>query len=274
MANMHKQESAALIDEIQQRLTADGIDVHVRRFYGDAEIGDIPAADLVISLGGDGTVLYCARLVADKGIPILPVNLGSFGFITEVAAEEWYDAIVAYQAGEVVVGSRLMLQAELYRKGQLLCTNTGLNDIVITKAGISNLISVKVRVSGGVLGRYRADGVLVATPTGSTAYSAAAGGPILYPEMQAIIVNPVCPFTLSYRPVVLPPEETVTIEVDEPQRAQLMLTVDGQTMVAMQEGDVVQIRRASHEIGILRSTRRSFYDVLRSKLNWSGGPDD
>lgn len=274
MANMHKMAAERLISEIVSCLEAKDIQVHVRRFSGDTDINHIPEADLAISLGGDGTVLYCVRLLAGRSVPILPVNLGSFGFITEVAEDEWYDVFSAFESGEVEAGNRLILQAEVYRNGELFCSHIGLNDAVVTKAGISNLISVKVELDSGDLGRYRADGILVATPTGSTAYSIAAGGPILYPEMQALILNPICPFALSHRPIVLPPDEVVTIRIDETQRADLILTVDGQTVVALQLGDRVVIRRAAHNAGILRSSRRSFYDVLRAKLNWSGGPDD
>ncbi len=274
MANTHKPEAESIISEIQQCLASESVEVLVRCFSEASDIQDIPPADLVISLGGDGTVLYCARLLANRQIPVLPVNLGSFGFITEVTAAEWYDVFSAFRDGLVEAGSRLMLQVDLFRDDKLMCSHLGLNDMVITKAVISNLISVDVSLSSGKLGRYRADGVLVATPTGSTAYSVAAGGPILYPEMQALILNPICPFTLSHRPIVLPPDETITITMDEPQRAQLILTVDGQTVVSLEQGDRVRVRRAPFNIGILRSSARSFYDVLRSKFNWSGGPYD
>lgn len=274
MANLHKSLAEDMIVEITRQLESEGVRVLVERFYGEDDLGAVPEVDLAISLGGDGTVLFCARRLAGHDIPILPVNLGSFGFITEVAASEWYDVYAGYRQGNVDAGRRLMLQVDLFRDDELLCSHLGLNDMVITKAGISNLISVDVTLTSGSLGRYRADGVLVATPTGSTAYSVAAGGPILYPEMQAIILNPICPFTLSHRPIVLPPDEAVTITVDEPQRAQLILTVDGQTVVSLQQGDRVCVRKAAATVGILRSSARSFYDVLRSKLNWSGGPDD
>lgn len=274
MANMHKPDTAYMTDEIRNRLEAMGIVVHEFRFYGEDHPAEIPDADVAISLGGDGTVLYCARLLAKRGIPILPVNMGRFGFITEVTAAEWFDVFSAFSAGKIGVGNRLMLHAEVIRDGDVFSSVVGLNDVVVTKAGISNLVSVAVSLDSGDLGRYRADGILVATPTGSTAYSVAANGPILYPEMQAIILNPICPFTLSHRPIVLPADEVVTITVDEQQRSQLILTVDGQTMVGLQLGDRVRIRRSEHDIQIIRSSVRSFYDVLRSKLNWSGGPDD
>ncbi|THB67922.1 MAG: NAD(+)/NADH kinase [Spirochaetaceae bacterium] len=274
MVNSHKPQAEPVVKDIDSRLSALGINVLVAGFENGLMSGALPHADLAISLGGDGTVLYCARKLAGSGIPIMPVNLGTFGFITEITATEWYEEFSAYMSGQVSSGQRLMLEVKLFREDRLVCSNIGLNDVVITGAGISNLISVAVSLGSGDLGRYRADGVLIATPTGSTAYSMAAGGPVLCPEMQAIILNPICPFTLSHRPIVLPPEEKISITVDQQQRSELILTVDGQTVVQLQTGDRLEVERSVRSIGIVRSSSRSFYDVLRAKLNWSGGSND
>jgi NAD+ kinase len=160
MANTQKADAGRMISDIQERLEGRGLAVSVCRFTGESFKEDIPAADLAISLGGDGTVLFCARLLAGRGIPILPVNLGSFGFITEVAASEWYQVFCDYEQGRVADYQRLMLQARVIRDEKVLCEHIGLNDVAVAGAGISNLVSVAVAVTGGRLGHYRADGVL------------------------------------------------------------------------------------------------------------------
>jgi NAD+ kinase len=149
----------------------------------------------------------------------------------------------------------------------------GLNDAVISASGISKIVKLSVRLSDTPLGRYRADGIIVATPTGSTAYSAAAGGPILHPEMDAMILNPICPFTLSHRPIVVPHDEEIVVEVEEEQRTGLMMTVDGQSEFPLKPDDRIVIRASEEKARIVRSNKRTFYEVLRTKLNWSGGPD-
>lgn len=230
--------------------------------------------DLAITLGGDGTVLFASRVLAERDTPILPVNLGEFGFITEVSRDEWATAIEAFRNGEILAGDRLVLDVCVLREGAELCHFRGLNDAVVSSEGISRMVRLSVQLGDQPLGVYRADGVMVATPTGSTAYSAAAGGPILHPEMDALILNPICPFTLSHRPIVLPPDETVYITVQPEQRTSVALTVDGQTLTPLATGDRIVITSAHARARIIRSDQRTFYEVLRRKLNWSGGSDD
>jgi NAD+ kinase len=216
-------------------------------------------------------VLFSSRILSRHSIPILPVNLGNFGFITEVTREEWVGAFERYRSGMIEAGERLLIRVTAERQGKRIGEFIGLNDAVISASGISKIVKLSVWLSDTFLGRYRADGVMVATPTGSTAYSAAAGGPILHPEMDAMILNPICPFTLSHRPLVMSADETIVVEVESNQRTGVIMTVDGQSEFPLIPGDRVTVRPYEEKARIVRSNKRTFYEVLRSKLNWSGG---
>ncbi len=229
--------------------------------------------DLAISLGGDGTLLYCAKIVAGRNIPILAINLGSLGFITEISRDEWMDSFTKFIEGDLSISPRMMLKVCVIRENKSVNCYLGLNDGVIGTGGISKLIRLKVYVSGTYIGRYKADGVIVATPTGSTAYSMAAGGPILHPEMEALILSPICPFTLSNRPLVIPPEEKLEIIVEKEQRTDIVLTIDGKDAFSLRPGDRVVFERSKEKTLIVQSDKRNFYEVLRSKLNWAGEPN-
>jgi NAD+ kinase len=242
-------------------------------FAGSVTAEKISEVDLAVSLGGDGTLLTCARLLAEKEIPILAVNMGNFGFITEVSSKELVETLEKFLEGGLGVSERLMLSVSVFREGKEAAAFQGLNEAVIAIMGKSRMIRLKVFLSETYVGGYRADGVIVATPTGSTAYSMAAGGPIVYPEMEAFVLTPICPFSLSNRPTVIPATEVLRVEVEEPQKADLVLTVDGHETFALAPLDSVLVRRAAHKALIIRSDKRSFYDVLRSKLNWTGEPN-
>jgi len=224
-------------------------------------------------LGGDGTLLYCSQLLAGLDIPILAVNLGNFGFITEVTRTEWKEIFTKYSDGLVGVSSRIMLDVEVRRGGRRAARFLGLNEGVIISAGISKIVRLEAFLSHTYIGRYRADGIVIATPTGSTAYSLSAGGPILHPEMEAFILSPICPFSLSHRPLVVPAAESVEINVEPHQRTNVILTVDGQNEYRLAENDSVVFKKSEHAAHIVRSDKRNFYEVLRSKLNWSGEPN-
>ncbi len=234
---------------------------------------DLADVDLAVSLGGDGTLLSCARLVADRQIPILPVNMGNVGFITEVSKDELIETWEQFLQGRLGASERLMLSVSVRRKGEEIASYVGLNDAVVSTTGISRMVRLKVFLSDTYMGSYRADGVIVATPTGSTAYSMAAGGPIVYPEMEAFIVTPICPFTLSNRPTVVPATEILRVEVEASQKTGVAITVDGQGGASLAPGDQVYVRRAPAKAMIIRSSRRSFYDVLRGRLGWAGEPN-
>lgn len=273
VANLEKTDAGEVADEIRKYLEERDIQVAVFNFRGRPAQPRLADYDLAFSLGGDGTVLFSARILSYSSIPILAVNLGEFGFITEVQRAEWKSAFEEYREGRLGVGDRLMIDVAVMRNGKEIARYTGLNDTVVSAGGISKLIKLSVRLGESPVGRYRADGMIVATPTGSTAYSAAAGGPILHPEMEAMILNPICPFTLSHRPLVVPGNELIYIEVEEHQRAEVILTVDGQTMFPLLPRDRVCICAAPTKARIIRSDIRTFYEVLRSKLNWSGEPN-
>jgi len=273
VANLSKDGAQNLTQDIISYLEEQGATATRHAFRGQPGHFDFSGYDLVISLGGDGTVLYCAREVYTYGTPILAVNLGDFGFITEISRDEWKDVLTAYKSDEYSLSERILLTLTLLRGGQELVSFVGLNDVVINNRGLSKLIRVRAFCNGNPIGVYRSDGIIVATPTGSTAYSAAAGGPILVPEIEAIIITPVCPFTLSNRPIVIPGESEIEIEVEHDQKTDILLTVDGQNTADLLPGDRVKIKRAERKARLISSNRRNFYEVLRSKLNWTGGPD-
>jgi NAD+ kinase len=232
-----------------------------------------PESELFISLGGDGTLLGAARMAAPGGVPILGVNVGDLGFLTEITQEEWRSAFDAYRNGSLGISERIMLRATVVRNGEEIVSRIGLNDALVSASGVGRLIRLHVDLDPSYLGRYRADGLIVATPTGSTAHSLSAGGPILHPEMSCLILNPICPFSLSNRPLVVPDGQPIKILVESPQRSPVSLTVDGRFVVTLEPGDVVNVRKAREITRLVRSTRRTFYEVLRSKLRWSGEPN-
>jgi len=271
--NSLKNDVGTVAHSIEEFVRSRGGETVAVDFAGPVDQAALDGVDLAVSLGGDGTLLACARMVADRGAPILAVNMGDFGFITEVSRSELFDVWEKFLAGRLGTSERLMLSVAVRRDGAEVASFTGLNDAVISTLGISRMIRLKVFLSDTDVGRYRADGVIVATPTGSTAYSMAAGGPILYPEMDAFILTPICPFTLSNRPTVVPASEILRIEVEDPQKTDVALTVDGQETITLRPRDCVLIRRAAKKALIVRSDKRSFYEVMRTKLNWSGEPN-
>lgn len=274
IVNLLKDDAPGLQEEILSFLESRNIVCTVYKYGGEPIVPEKKEADLAISLGGDGTVLFAARHFAPLGIPIMAVNLGEFGFITEITQSEWRETFLKFEVGVRSITERLMLDVQVFREGELLENFLGLNDTVVTAEGISKLVNLRVELNGTYLGHYRADGIIVATPTGSTAYSAAAGGPILAPELEAMIINPICPFTLSNRPIVVPGEDRIAVSVENRQRTKIILTVDGQKLLPLRPGDEIVYRKAACKASIIRSEQRNFYEVVRKKLKWSGGVDD
>jgi len=262
-----------MAEVIQDELKAEGIHAVVFKFMGKPASPPADHYDLAFSLGGDGTVLFASRVLSAHPIPIIGVNMGDFGFLTEITEDEWRETFDEYRAGRLEVDERIIQDVRVERAGETVASFVGLNDTVISAAGIAKIIRLSVRLGTMDLGNYRADGIIVATPTGSTAHSAAAGGPILDPRMDAMIINPICPFTLSHRPIVVPGYETIRIYVAQQQRPDVLMTVDGQLVLPLEAGDVVSVRRSEACARIVHARKRDFYDVLRNKLNWSGGPD-
>lgn len=225
--------------------------------------------DLVVTLGGDGTVLYASRSVCNLGIPILPVNLGTFGYITEVSKTEWKETLEAYLDGKADISRRLMLRVSVVRDSKKVFTSSSLNEIVVSSSGIAKIINLKVRIDNTDAGTFRADGMIIATPTGSTGYSLAAGGPILDADMSAIALTPICPFTLSNRPLVTSGKQ-ITMLIPEKQRTDIVLTVDGQVYFDLAEGDIINVETSRSKMLLVHSTKRNFTEIIRDKLHWSG----
>ncbi|MCW5892669.1 MAG: NAD(+)/NADH kinase [bacterium] len=222
--------------------------------------------DLIVVLGGDGTLLSVARR-ADQHTPILGVNMGELGYLTEIAEAEALPMLQRVLAGDYEVERRMMLRAELERPGAPRQRWRALNDVVIANGARARIIRFTMLVDGLPLAEYRADGVIVATPTGSTAYSLSAGGPIVEPTVEVILVSPISPHTLTNRPMVLRPDSVVRLEV-APRQQDVVLTVDGQEGMALEGGDAIVVRRARTAVSLIRSPDRTHYDVLRSKLGW------
>lgn len=221
----------------------------------------------VIVLGGDGTLLAAARAVANVDVPILGVNLGSLGFLTEVRLDELYSTLDALEAGNTVRDSRSMLACKLQRGSETFGEYVALNDVVITKSAIARMAEVEVSVDNTFVAGYKADGVIVSTPTGSTAYSLAAGGPVLEPSVDAFVITPVSPHALTNRPLVVKDNAEIVLAVAGPTE-EAYLTVDGQIGVPLLQGDRVVCRKAEHRVQLLRASRRTFFEVLRAKLKW------
>jgi NAD+ kinase len=228
---------------------------------------DLPAqADFMVVLGGDGTLLSVARSIGDLGLPILGVNLGGLGFLTATTLDEMLPAVEAFLAGQLVIEERMMLAVRVRRGERWVSEVLALNDAVIMKAAMSRIIDFDVAVEGQTATAYRADGLIIATPTGSTAYSLSAGGPILHPTVDAVVLTPICAHALTNRPIVLPGAQRIEVRLMTNQ--DVMLTVDGQVGVGLREHDLVEIRRAEARTRLVRMPRKHFFSVLRTKLKW------
>ena len=272
LANSHKEETECLVEEMSQYFDEREISYSVMFTTTFDEVTSVPdSTDFAIILGGDGTVLSCARFLHSRGIPMLAVNLGSFGFITEVGKDEWKEAFELWEKGSARVSRRLMVRVSVLRKDRRVFHSHGLNEVTISSSGISKMVLLQLYINDTNGGLFRSDGVIVATPTGSTGYSLAAGGPILDVDLDALIINPICAFTLSNRPLVVTGDDVVRIVVLPHQKTQLSLTVDGQVLFPLEEGDAIIMEKSHSKALLIESTRRNYYEVIRDKLNWSGG---
>lgn len=228
------------------------------------EIGD--QAELVIVLGGDGTMLTAARALLDSSIPLVGVNRGRFGFLTDVNSETMLDAMSGILAGDYTIEQRILLSASIVRDGMVISQGSALNDVVVTKTGMSRLIELEVFIDGQFVHKQRSDGLILATPTGTTAYSLSAGGPILHPTLDAIALVPICPHTLSNRPIAINSASKVEITLVYAEDAGVHF--DGQLQMAIQQGDKIMVQRAEKTVSLLHPLGHSHYDMLRDKLNW------
>jgi NAD+ kinase len=230
------------------------------------------ACDLIVALGGDGTLIGVAGRIARTGadVPILGVNFGSLGFLTEITLPELYDALEATLAGHAVIETRTMLAARTVRGDEPFADHVVLNDIVITKGALSRIIEMEVAVGAQPVTRVRADGLIIASPTGSTAYNLAAGGPIVHPAVDAMVLTPIAPHTLTNRPVVIAGNSEVHVRPIMADQDEVFVTFDGQSGFPLRPDDRVTVRRAPQPIRIVKSAHRSYFDVLREKLKWGG----
>jgi len=270
-----KNETGPLVRELRTWLTDRGYEVLLDPDAADAcrcgpgasRADVVAAADLMIVLGGDGTMLAIARLVGPREVPILGVNLGGLGFLTEVTVPGLFDTLERVLDEQYSISRRIMLQAEVRRGDQCLGAYHALNDVVFTKTAPSRIVELEMYVNGEYVTQYRADGLIVATPTGSTAYCLSAGGPILYPTLPALVVIPICPHTLTNRPLVL--ADSARIEVI-PQSATdgIHLTVDGQVDIPLHAQDRIVVQRSEHGIGLVKSATLNYFELLRTKFRW------
>ncbi len=272
----HKQELAPLLPELIDWLGRHGYET-LLDLEGGQYTTAAPAVEraklpdwkpqLVIVLGGDGTLLSVARAFATTGTPILSVNLGSLGFLTEVRLADLYATLEGWRTDCHAIDARSLLHADLWREGKLHSSFRALNEVVASKGDIARMGDFVVELNGKLVARFRADGVIVSTPTGSTAYTLAANGPILTPDVDALVVTPICPHLLTLRPIVVRGDAKLTVRIEGISKLAL-LTVDGQTAVELHLGDEVRCRRSSHTVNLVRLSESGFFEALRSKLSW------
>lgn len=224
-------------------------------------------SDLFVVLGGDGTMISTARLVGESHVLVLGVNYGSLGYLTDFRIEEMFPALELIIAGQYDIDRRVMLDAEQWRDGKMIATARVLNDVVINKAALARIIEITVNLNGLFVNSFRADGLIVSTPTGSTAYNLSAGGPIVYPSMNAVVLTPICPFTLTNRPIVVPDTAEIELILDNENEG-VVLSLDGQIGHQMFVGDRIVIRKSKNTFNLVHPPNRNYFDVLRNKLKW------
>lgn len=261
--------------EISEWLAGRGIDT-VGKPHAETEICELETADadqfsddvdLIVVLGGDGTMISAARLTGRREPLVLGVNYGSLGYLTEFRIEELNVALEAILEGNYEIDRRVMLDVELHRDGKRMESGRVLNDVVINKSVLARIIEVEVSLNDQHVNAFRADGLIVSTPTGSTAYNLSAGGPIVYPSMNAVVLTPICPFTLTNRPIVVPDTDEINLKLINESDG-VVLTLDGQIGYSMQLGDCAVIRKSRTNFNLVKPPNRNYFDVLRNKLKW------
>lgn len=231
------------------------------------ETGPTLDADLIVVLGGDGTMISTSRMIGDADVFVLGVNYGSLGYLTDFRIEEMFPALESIFGGDYEVDRRVMLEAEHWRGEEKLATGRVLNDVVINKSALARIIQIEVRLNGLYVNSFRADGLIVSTPTGSTAYNLSAGGPIIFPSMNAIVLTPICPFTLTNRPIVVPDRSDIEL-ILENENEGVVLSLDGQIGYTMIAHDRIKIRKSETTFNLIKPANRNYFDVLRDKLKW------
>jgi len=231
--------------------------------------------DLIIVLGGDGTLLNVAGIAHRHEVPILGVNLGSLGFLTETTTEDLYPTLEKVLNKKCEIEDRMLLNASVLRHGESIENFNVLNDIVINKGALARILNLKVFVDDQYMTSYRADGLIIASPTGSTAYSLSAGGPIIHPSMHALVLSPICPFALTNRPIVIPDSSIIKVELTTRNiEEDVRITLDGQTGYSIKSGDILEAKKADIPVKLIQTPGKNYYQLLRKKLHWGGAAEN
>jgi len=231
----------------------------------DEQLG--PSVDLMLVLGGDGTMIATTRMIGNSEVPVMGVNYGGLGYLAEFPIEELFSALEAILSGQYKVQKRVMLAVELWRGQDLITRNRVLNDVVVNKSALARIIEIEAYLDSQFVNLFRADGLIVATPTGSTAYNLSAGGPVIYPSMNAVVITPICPFTLSNRPIVVPDQSVIEVHLMT-DKEEVALTLDGQVGFPLKVGDRLVISKSKTTFNLVQPPNRNYFDVLRDKLKW------
>lgn len=277
IANIAKEKSSEYTASLREWMIGRGLEVYLEQGIA-AKIGGLPGVerrklwsivDLIVVFGGDGTILRTARLVRDRDVPIVGINLGVFGYLTEVNLDEMYSAMEVILAGEFQVEKRMMLDVEISGGEETFLEGSVLNDVVINRGNLSRIVELETTVNDRYMTTFKADGLIISTPTGSTAYSLSAGGPIVFPELYSIIINPICPHTLTNRPIILPESAEIKVTLRTMEKG-ANVTLDGQVSFTVKSGDTVTIRKSRHVTTLVSSPHRGYLEILRTKLGWGG----
>lgn len=263
-----RKRATSVADRVAEELALWAGERSIRVF--DAETTPNADADIAVVLGGDGTFLSAARIIGGRNIPILGVNLGSLGFLTEIALEELTKTLEDVEDDRARIERRMMVSVSVERGGKRGQAASVLNDVVVNKGTMARISDLEVSVGGAYLTTYRADGLIVATPTGSTAYSMSAGGSIVSPGVAALLITPICPHAMTQRPIILPPDKEIAITIGK-KNGDIYVTLDGQINLELDEGDRVLVSRSDETVMMVCSPTRDYFSVLRSKLMWGAG---
>lgn len=277
IANIAKEKSSEYTISLRDWILDQGLEVFLEEEIA-GKVGEgkgleirklASQVNLLVVLGGDGTILRAARSVVGYNIPLVGINLGGFGYLTEVNLNEMYSALKMILQGEYQTEKRMMLDVTVNREGELLGGHTVLNDVVINRGNLSRIVELETAVDDRYLTTFKADGLIIATPTGSTAYSLSAGGPIVFPEQDLIVLNPICPHTLTNRPIILSESAVVKVILWTKERG-ATLTLDGQVSFTLKSGDTITTRKSEHVTTLVSSPHRDYLEILRTKLGWGG----
>jgi len=275
VANTEKENTAEYVRLLKEWLEERGVEVFVEAeiaaksaIRGGLTWDDLARkTQLVAVLGGDGTMLRTARYMAKHNVPIVGINMGSFGYLTEVNLQEMHSAMELILRGNYLTEKRMMLDVAISRGKTIINAGTVLNDVIINRGNLSRIVELETTINNKYLTTYKADGLIISTPTGSTAYSLSAGGPIVYPEKDLIIINPICPHTLTNRPLIIPENSDLQVKLWSKERG-ATLTLDGQESYRLRSGDLIAVKKSNYTTKLVLSPHRSYWEILRSKLGW------